>query len=232
MSIVGSASGLAQAADTSASAAAAAAAAAVAARLQAGSGSRRASWGGVLAKSGAPVCSMVCWEGPSASTGTEARGASGGFDPRTWPRTLDVRMRVDVHYVVNTVFAAAAPDARAVRWLQPMPGASTPEDEARLADFAAYLAGKGRAGVIKLDPSHPQPPSEAQSGTAAAAAAVAARCGPLALYLVPPSSPVCGALGVPWDGQQQQQLRQHGGRGVPPLLLALVVPQQAAPTGS
>eukprot|EP00983_Pelagomonas_calceolata_P008406 275414-Pelagomonas_calceolata.AAC.2 len=140
-------------------------------------------------------------------------------------------MRVDVHYVVNTVFASAAPDARAVRWLHPMPGASTPEDEARLAEFAAYLAGKSRAGVIKLDPSHSQPPSEGQGGAAAAAAAaVTARCGPLALYLVPPSSPVCGALGVPWDGQQQQ-LRQ-GGRSALPLLLALVVPQQAAPMGA
>lgn len=53
--------------------------------------------------SGAHVCTMVCWEGPSAAAGSEARGTGGGFEPRAWPRALDVRMRVDVQYVVNTV---------------------------------------------------------------------------------------------------------------------------------
>jgi len=55
------------------------------------------------ANAGAPLCHIVCLEGPSAATVTEARGSGRGFEPRAWPRTLDVRMRVDVYYVVNTV---------------------------------------------------------------------------------------------------------------------------------
>jgi len=59
---------------------------------------------GVCVIAGASVCSMVCWEGASAATPhSSATGCGGAFEPRAWPRLLDVRMRVDVQYVVNTV---------------------------------------------------------------------------------------------------------------------------------
>jgi len=37
------------------------------------------------------------------------------------------------------VYAATPPEARSVQWLKPMPGHSTPEDEARLAEFTSWV---------------------------------------------------------------------------------------------
>ena len=73
-----------------------------------------------------------------------------------------------------------------------------------------YLASKGRAGVIKLEPNpptgeahHPQPPRV-----------------PFTLYIVPPSASVCAALGAAWDARRDTHA---------PLVLALVVPQGELP---
>lgn len=47
---------------------------------------------------------MVCWAGAcAANPHSNAAGSGGAFEPRAWPRALDVRMRVDMQYVVNTV---------------------------------------------------------------------------------------------------------------------------------
>ena len=143
------------------------------------------------------VCDRVCL--------VSVIGGGVTFKPRAWPCLLDVRMRVDVQYVVNTVcvcdsvfgqcdrwsfacahthtrahthagvcldtpraaqcalvisnagtlhtyththtrahthmqvFASTLPEQRSVRWLYPMPGHSTTEDEHRLADFATWV---------------------------------------------------------------------------------------------
>ncbi|KAG2482783.1 hypothetical protein HYH03_018321 [Edaphochlamys debaryana] len=133
-------------------------------------------WQGMLAKSGSQVCALQCTTGGASA----ASGATPGErEPVTWPPTLDVRMRVDLSYVVNALYSHTAPAARAMRRLV-TPGGS--DQRSRLSDFLSYLADKNRAGVIKLD----------------ASAGLPART----LYLVPPSEQVCGALGAEWTPRE------------------------------
>lgn len=61
-----------------------------------GGSSGSSTWQGTLAKSGALLCGVVCGG---------AEGGGLGAAPRGWPACLDVRMRVDLTYVVHTVGA-------------------------------------------------------------------------------------------------------------------------------
>jgi len=91
-------------------------------------------WQGVLRKSGAPVCSLICLrEGMAA-------------EPIGWPSLLDVTLRADLRHA-EAHFIATPPPNREVRWLFPVPGEGDPQ---RLPDFICYLSDKSRAGVIKF----------------------------------------------------------------------------------
>jgi hypothetical protein len=76
-------------------------------------------------------------------------------------------------------YAAAAPQARAVRLL--LPQEAPPGNVGAIQSFAQYLTGKGRAGMVKLPG--------------------AKGAGPRSLYLIVPRSDVCQSLQVAWDGR-------------------------------
>ncbi|GLI70445.1 hypothetical protein VaNZ11_015358 [Volvox africanus] len=128
-------------------------------------------WQGGLAKSGSLVCTLQCITG-----GANAAGATPGErEPVTWPATLDVKLRVDLSYVIHSLYSHTTPHARAMRRLVTAGGA---DQRTKLSDFMTYLLDKNRAGVIKLE--------------------AAAGLPPRTLYLVPPSEQVCAALGAEW----------------------------------
>ncbi|PNH11983.1 hypothetical protein TSOC_001138 [Tetrabaena socialis] len=129
-------------------------------------------WQGSLAKSGSHMCPLVCSSGGASAAGGATPGER---EPVTWPSTLDVKLRVDLTYVVHSLYNHTAPHARAMRRLV-TPGG--PDQRSKLSEFLSYLADKNRAGVIKLDPASGLP----------------ART----LYLVPPSEALCAALGAEW----------------------------------
>ncbi len=137
-------------------------------------------WQGVLAKSGVPQCAVRCLPAdPLPATSSRA----GTFpEPQGWPGTLDVRMRVDLQYLLGTVWAGAAAHVRAARRVV----VSAPADEGRLLEFVRYLADKGRAGVIKL-------------GGAGGGGGAGGRT----LYLAPPSPSLAQALGLTWDARRE-----------------------------
>ncbi|KXZ45286.1 hypothetical protein GPECTOR_56g382 [Gonium pectorale] len=150
-------------------------------------------WQGGLAKSGSHVCTLRCWGGGGSAAGGATPGER---EPVGWPGVLDVKLRVDLTYVVHSLYSHTAPQVRAMRRLLPCNSSGGPADASagpKLADFVSYLADKNRAGVIKLD------------------ASPAASLPPRTLYLVPPSEQVCAALGAEWTPLE-------------PFLLALVVP--------
>ncbi|GFR45310.1 hypothetical protein Agub_g6670 [Astrephomene gubernaculifera] len=139
---------------------------------QSAGGAPAVTWQGGLAKSGSHMCTLLCTSGGASA----ASGASPGErEPVTWPTTLDVKLRVDLTYVVHTLYNHTAPHARAMRRLVPAGGS---DQRSKLSEFLSYLAEKNRAGVIKLD--------------------AAAGLPPRTLYLVPPSEQVCSVLGAEW----------------------------------
>eukprot|EP00887_Chlorella_sp_A99_P002290 scaffold10.g2290.t1 len=124
------------------------------------------------------VCSVVCLDAPQA-------GAPGwaSAEPQLWPATLDVAHRTELGHVCGQLFPATPPGARAVRRL----AAADPGGRRPLADFAAYLQAKSRAGLVALPPLGAGGPGRS-------------------LYLVPSSPQACAALGVPWEGAQHCML--------------------------
>ncbi|EFJ46262.1 hypothetical protein VOLCADRAFT_121079 [Volvox carteri f. nagariensis] len=142
-------------------------------QLSSGGSQGGVTWQGALAKSGMHMCTLLCTTGGASA----ASGATPGErEPVTWPATLDVKLRVDLSYVVHSLYSHTAPHARALRRLVTSGG---PEQRNKLNDFLSYLADKNRAGVIKLE--------------------AAAGLPPRTLYLVPPSEQVCAALGAEWS---------------------------------
>lgn len=69
-----------------------------------------------------------------------AGSPAGQREPLGWPPTLDVRMRVDLAYVIHSMYCAAPPAARALRLLLPAGG---PDDRCA----ARARGGAGRIGV-------------------------------------------------------------------------------------
>lgn len=130
------------------------------------------SWSGRLLKSGGMVCSLQCREGPFAMVPGVA-----GQEPMCWPDVLDVNQRVDIKYVLHTLFKSVVQQNKAVRKLVPGPG----EDQ-RMRKFHEYLEQRSRAGVIKLPGVPGEPP-----------------VGPRVMYLLPPSSSICQVLDVVWE---------------------------------
>lgn len=128
-------------------------------------------WRGTLTKSRGLVCAAVCLDGPEPGGGGWAAA-----EPAGWPAALDVAHRVALEHVCGQLLGGGPPSGRAVRRL----AAAEPAGRRALADFCAYLQGRGRAGLAALPPLVP-------SGQ------------PRALYLVPPSPQACAALGVPPD---------------------------------
>lgn len=61
-------------------------------------------WRGMLAKSGAPMCTLVCSAPEVCAGGGRAAEQLGAG----WPPSLDVRMRVDLQYVVGSVYQVRA----------------------------------------------------------------------------------------------------------------------------
>eukprot|EP00798_Chlamydomonas_sp_ICE-L_P002545 gene2545-4116_t len=130
------------------------------------------SWQGNLAKSGGPLCTLICLPEAGGSDLVELGGGSDLVEPRGWPSTLDVKLRVDLQYIVHQLYS------------------NTPRSQ------RAYLAAKGRAGVIKLEPAgdadprtlYLVPPSSSNQGMDGRTS-----------YHVPPSFSACASLGVEWD---------------------------------
>ena len=88
-----------------------------------------------------------------------------------FPASLDVAMRADMSYVLD-ILCSRLDDQKDIRRLEPGPLES---DRCAFVRFMQYLGDRRRAGVVNLDG--------------------------LTVYLIPPSSLVCEALAVHWDGQ-------------------------------
>ncbi|GAX81445.1 hypothetical protein CEUSTIGMA_g8875.t1 [Chlamydomonas eustigma] len=239
--------------DTAARSAADATAAAVTASNRPSNSSKSVGfrWQGSLAKSGIEVCSLCSMEVDLISrSGAAAHAVATALNEPTsqWPEVLDVKLRVELRYV-EQLYCNTPPHLRSVLWLKPIiknvavvavavaeavaeGGAEAEAEATRLSDFVQYLANKSRAGVIKLQPG-------------AAAGLLASHQQPLnlmaspfrTLYLIPPSTQVCSALGVPWppphndviSGSYINSGTSSASRLVPPpLLLAAVVPTPIA----
>lgn len=150
-------------------------------------------WEGRLAKSKVPVCDVQCLDGPERQRGPGlSPSSSWAFaEPQHWPAMLDVGMRADLQYVCGTVFPQVAPGQRAVRRVTPL---DDPAHRKAFSEFVRYLEGKSRAGVVKLPSLQPG--------------------GPRVMYLIPPSTQTCAALGVAMGGAAD-------------FMVALVVPAAA-----
>jgi hypothetical protein len=130
-----------------------------------------------------------------APRATQAEGEA-GEEPFGWPSCLEVLQRAETAHVLGPLLRACPPRRVALRRLAPAADASR-DDVAALSEFAAYLAERRRAGIVRL------PPAPATSSGQPL---------PRTLYLIPHGQGVAEALGVrePPPGPALWALVMHG----------------------
>ena len=109
-----------------------------------------------------------------------------GREPFDWPTTLDVLMRAELTHVLSHVFKSTPTQHRAIRWLHAKGG---PDNTKAFVKFIDYLGQRLRAGVVKLTKG------QSEKGRAART-----------LYLIPPSTSVCAAMGIERDPHTRECL--------------------------
>ena len=136
-------------------------------------------WRGTVAKALKPQAHVVC------VALDHHQQVAVNHEPGTWPAMLNVKNRIPIDYVFTTLVPALGSNFSFFKILP-----EREQEGEKLATFAAYLAGKSRAGVVDID---------AEGGGGGSVNP------PRALYLIPANEDVCAAVGEGWPGVEEAQ---------------------------